>query len=274
MQQAQEQQSPGQAAYSRTAVNQLQHSVCNHETKPFGPGAGTAHKQCVVSKQQLTQAQHTARYRHKHKCLAVPLAGLAGARRSCQQRQAGHHHIHTGQECPRPGGGCSTYAAWLRGSLPWLQALPAPSTLHSYCRGSFGYAGVVKSWRKSCHCWTPWSSAVAGARCMLSAVTICAPYTAGHHACLALLLQVSGYIDYAHRLKTDPNMEAYFHRTKRLMPRQTDLSFYNWETHLSTSNPTPNFQVIALGHDPDLARNVQASTCRQAPNLCHRVGFV
>lgn len=57
------------------------------------------------------------------------------------------------------------------------------------------------------------------------------------------VLQVSGYIDYAHRLKTDPNMEAYFDRSKRMMPRQTDLSFYNWETHLSTSNPTPNFQV-------------------------------
>ena len=58
-------------------------------------------------------------------------------------------------------------------------------------------------------------------------------------------MQVSGYIDYAHRLKTDPNMEAYFDRNKRLMPRHTDLSFYNWETHLSTSNPTPNFQVGA-----------------------------
>jgi len=80
---------------------------------------------------------------------------------------------------------------------------------------------------------------------MLAAVTLCTPYTAGNHACLTLRLQVSGYIDYAHRLKTDPNMEAYFNRTKRLMPRQTDLSFYNWETHLSTSNPTPNFQVIA-----------------------------
>lgn len=58
-----------------------------------------------------------------------------------------------------------------------------------------------------------------------------------------MLLQVSGYIDYAHRLKTDPNMDAYFSRAKRLMPRHSDLSFYNWETHLSTSNPTPNFQV-------------------------------
>lgn len=55
--------------------------------------------------------------------------------------------------------------------------------------------------------------------------------------------QVSGYIDYAHRLKSDPHMEAYFERTKRLMPHHSDLSFYNWETHLSTSNPTPNFQV-------------------------------
>lgn len=57
---------------------------------------------------------------------------------------------------------------------------------------------------------------------------------------------MSGYIDFAHRLKTDPNMEAYFDTSKRLMPRHTDLSFYNWETHLSTSNPTPNFQVRAF----------------------------
>eukprot|EP00775_Hariotina_reticulata_P006416 gene6416-6647_t len=57
--------------------------------------------------------------------------------------------------------------------------------------------------------------------------------------------EVSGYIDYAHRLKTDPNMAAYFEGTKRLMPRHSDLSYYNWETHLSTSTPTPNYQVIA-----------------------------
>eukprot|EP00983_Pelagomonas_calceolata_P027358 859505-Pelagomonas_calceolata.AAC.3 len=44
------------------------------------------------------------------------------------------------------------------------------------------------------------------------------------------------------RLKTE-NMEPYFDRKKRLMPRPTDLSFYNWETQTSTSNPTPNFQA-------------------------------
>merc|ERR1711963_1295069 len=32
---------------------------------------------------------------------------------------------------------------------------------------------------------------------------------------------------------------------KRLLPRPSDLSFYNWETQTSTSNPTPNYQVIA-----------------------------
>jgi hypothetical protein len=58
-------------------------------------------------------------------------------------------------------------------------------------------------------------------------------------------LQVSGYIDYGHRLAADGGggMEAIFARKKRLMPRPTDLSFYNWETHLATANPTPNFQA-------------------------------
>ena len=56
--------------------------------------------------------------------------------------------------------------------------------------------------------------------------------------------EVSGYIDYAHRLKLE-NFEPYFEKKKRLMPKPSDLSFYNWETQTSTSNATPNFQVIA-----------------------------
>ena len=56
--------------------------------------------------------------------------------------------------------------------------------------------------------------------------------------------EVSGYIDYAHRLKTE-NFEPYFDGRKKLMPKPTDLSYYNWETQTSTSNATPNFQVIA-----------------------------
>ena len=100
--------------------------------------------------------------------------------------------------------------------------------------------------------------------------------------------EVSGYIDYAHRLKTE-NFEPYFERRagplrpsppwpthllppprpprpahpapagsddacgacssrrrkQKLMPKPSDLSFYNWETQTSTSNQTQNFQVIA-----------------------------
>ncbi|KAG6576581.1 Pyruvate kinase [Phytophthora cinnamomi] len=56
--------------------------------------------------------------------------------------------------------------------------------------------------------------------------------------------EISGYIDYALRLKNEP-FEPYFERKKKLLPKSSDLSYYNWETQTSTSNSTPNFQVIA-----------------------------
>merc|ERR1712142_401 len=56
--------------------------------------------------------------------------------------------------------------------------------------------------------------------------------------------EISGYVDYAHRLKTD-DFDQIFQGKKRLLPRSTDLSFYNWETQRATLNPTPNYQVIA-----------------------------
>eukprot|EP00033_Pygsuia_biforma_P001336 GCRY01001514.1.p1 GENE.GCRY01001514.1~~GCRY01001514.1.p1 ORF type:complete len:239 (+),score=23.95 GCRY01001514.1:192-908(+) len=56
--------------------------------------------------------------------------------------------------------------------------------------------------------------------------------------------EISGYIDYAHRLKTE-NFEVYFEQRKKLLPKPSDLSFYNWETQTCISNPSPNFQVIA-----------------------------
>merc|ERR1712137_107229 len=55
--------------------------------------------------------------------------------------------------------------------------------------------------------------------------------------------ETSGYIDYGHRLKIE-NFEPYFERKKRLLPRPSDLSFYNWDTQHSTSNESPNFQII------------------------------
>jgi len=56
--------------------------------------------------------------------------------------------------------------------------------------------------------------------------------------------EISGYIDFAHRLKTE-EFDPYFTSKKRLLPKTSDLSFYNWETQTSTSNATPNYQVIA-----------------------------
>lgn len=35
------------------------------------------------------------------------------------------------------------------------------------------------------------------------------------------------------------------HFRKKLLPKPSDLSYYNWETQLSTSNSTPLYQVIA-----------------------------
>ena len=69
--------------------------------------------------------------------------------------------------------------------------------------------------------------------------------------------EVSGYIDFAHRLKTE-NFEPYFERKKKLMPRPSDLSFYNWETQTSTSNATPNFHVIADNEAGLLFKNKRA----------------
>ena len=56
--------------------------------------------------------------------------------------------------------------------------------------------------------------------------------------------EISGYIDYAHRLKTE-DFDGYFAGKKKLLPKPSDLSFYNWENQMITSNNTPNYQVIA-----------------------------
>nr|XP_036863217.1 cilia- and flagella-associated protein 299 [Manis javanica] len=56
--------------------------------------------------------------------------------------------------------------------------------------------------------------------------------------------EVSGYIDYAHRLKIE-DFEVYFSGKRRLLPRHTDMSFYNWDSHIAVWKSTPNYQVIA-----------------------------
>jgi hypothetical protein len=66
--------------------------------------------------------------------------------------------------------------------------------------------------------------------------------------------EVSGYIDYAARLKAE-NWEPYFEGKRKVLPKPTDLSYYNWDTQSSTSNPSPNFQVLADGEVGLLFKN-------------------
>ncbi|XP_064383082.1 cilia- and flagella-associated protein 299-like isoform X2 [Halichondria panicea] len=41
------------------------------------------------------------------------------------------------------------------------------------------------------------------------------------------------------------DFDPIFSSRKKLLPRHSDLSFYNWDTNFSSSNSTPNYQVIA-----------------------------
>lgn len=66
--------------------------------------------------------------------------------------------------------------------------------------------------------------------------------------------EISGYIDFAHRLKTD-NFELIFNGSQKLLPRTSDLSFYNWETQTCTSNATSNFLIIADNESGLLFKN-------------------
>ncbi len=56
--------------------------------------------------------------------------------------------------------------------------------------------------------------------------------------------EISGYIDYAHRLKTE-EFRHIFDGSVKLVPKPTDLSYYNWKTGVCASNDSPNFKVDA-----------------------------
>ena len=57
-------------------------------------------------------------------------------------------------------------------------------------------------------------------------------------------VEISGYIDLAHRLKTE-DFTQYFKGQKLFLPKNTDLSYYNWNTGVCVSNDSPNFKVDA-----------------------------
>jgi hypothetical protein len=56
--------------------------------------------------------------------------------------------------------------------------------------------------------------------------------------------EVSGYIDYRERLKTD-NFDDIFCGKKDLIPRKTDLSCYNWTLQKMHSNDSTYYRVDA-----------------------------
>ncbi|XP_060762642.1 cilia- and flagella-associated protein 299 [Neoarius graeffei] len=88
--------------------------------------------------------------------------------------------------------------------------------------------------------------------------------------------EISGYIDYAHRLKCE-DFEPYFSGKKRLLPRPTDLSFYNWKTNEVASSDSANYQVITDKQTAVLFKNKkdrnivnvdpQASPCEHSPRI-------
>ena len=59
-------------------------------------------------------------------------------------------------------------------------------------------------------------------------------YSTGH--------EVSGYIDYAHRLITE-NFEPIFRGEKKLRPKKGDLSFLEWSRFRVFKHDSPNYEV-------------------------------
>lgn len=54
-------------------------------------------------------------------------------------------------------------------------------------------------------------------------------------------VEISGYIDLAERLKIE-DFQQYYERTKILLPKKTDLSYYNWNTGACYINDSKNFK--------------------------------
>ena len=66
--------------------------------------------------------------------------------------------------------------------------------------------------------------------------------------------EISGYIDLAHRLKTE-DFRQIFVGKKMLMPKMTDLSYFTWDSQYAYLNDSPNFKVDANSDAGLLFRN-------------------
>lgn len=67
--------------------------------------------------------------------------------------------------------------------------------------------------------------------------------------------QISGFIDYSYRLKSE-DWKPYFESSKTLIPRKSDLSYYNWKTGTSILNQSPNFKPISDGESGLVFQNI------------------
>jgi len=66
--------------------------------------------------------------------------------------------------------------------------------------------------------------------------------------------EISGYIDLAQRFQAE-DFRPYFTGEKRLLPRNGDLSYYNWKAQNPTVSDSRNFRVIANSKAGLLFRN-------------------
>ena len=66
--------------------------------------------------------------------------------------------------------------------------------------------------------------------------------------------EVSGYIDLADRMKKE-DFKPIFMKKKVLMPKETDLSYYNWDGQKASINDSPNFRTDANSDQGLLFRN-------------------
>lgn len=57
-------------------------------------------------------------------------------------------------------------------------------------------------------------------------------------------MEISGHIDLDMRMKTE-NILPYLNGEARLVPKKTDMTFYNWDRGTASYNSTSNFQVVA-----------------------------
>lgn len=64
----------------------------------------------------------------------------------------------------------------------------------------------------------------------------------------------SAYIDLAHRMKTE-DFATIFMNKRKLLPKRTDLSYYDWDVQMGFMTDSPNFRVQADGKDGLLFRN-------------------